>query len=355
MRVGIVYLSYACVPLLPEVVSAWKKLTYPKDKLSVYFVDNASQDGALPLMRRLLDEDVGHELPRVKIIANETNLGFAAGNNVGIRQAIADGAEFVYLHNDDLRLDPRAIDEVVAKMADPTVGAVQSLVCYWDDEGKVNTSGNMIHFLGFGFARDNGRRRFEITVKDGEEIAYASGAAVLMRASALEEVGSLEEHYWMYHEDLELGWRFRLAGWKSVIATSSLAFHRYEFKRSIKKFFWMERNRWLVMLSLLKIPSLVLLVPWMVLLEVAAMPIRIRGGWAGEIKNVYLYLLRPTTWKHIRGKRKQIALIRKTSDRDVMRLWTGKVEHQETDSPFVRLLNPLLAGLWRVVYFWVRW
>lgn len=340
-KVAIVYLSYNSRPYLEQVFLSLERLDYPKDKLEIIAVDNASPDGSAEELRNR---------EWITLFALPENLGFAGGNNVGIEHALLAGAEYVYLLNNDAKLHPDAIREAV-EMAerDPRIGSVQSLIRLWQDEEVLNVTGGMVHFLGFGYARDNGRRATaeEMAPLDGSEIAYASGAAVLYRASALREAGVLEPFYFMYHDDLELGWRIRLAGYRNVLATRSVAFHHYEFRRSIKKLYWMERARLVVFLSHLKVATLLLLLPFLIALEVALLVFAAKGGWLKDKGLVYWDLLHPKTWKHIAEKRRASALIRKVGDREIVRLWTGKIEHQETSSPVVeRFANPLLSAVW---------
>lgn len=186
------------------------------------------------------------------------------------------------------------------------------------------------------------------------EIAYASGAAVLYRASVLQKVGLLDSYLFLYHEDLELGWRLRLAGFKNVLCIDSVAYHDYEFKRSIKKFYWMERNRVLVHFSHLTCKTLVLLAIPMLLAEFGLIVFAIKGGWIREKFLVYVSLLSPRSWNYVKTKRRESKLLRRVSDREIVRLWTGKIEHQETQSFIVdRLVNPILSFLWTIIKFFV--
>ena len=357
-RVAIVYLSYNAKPYLKQVVDSIAALSYPKESLAFIVVDNASPDGSADLIRETVVPRSGHDLPTVVFFPSATNLGFSAGCNLGIDHALLDGLDYVYLLNNDAKLQPDAITEAVAMAeSDAKIGAVQSLVRLWKMPEKINATGGMVHFLGFGFVRDNGRVMSEADVAplDGTDIAYASGAAVLYRASVLREVGLLDPFYFLYHEDLELGWRIRLAGYRNVLAARSVAEHNYEFKRSIQKFFWMERNRWVVDLGLLRLRTILVLLPWMLTLEVALILFALKGGWIREKLLVYRDLLRPATWKHIRAKRQTIATLRRVEDRDIVRYWTSRIAHQEVSNPIVDYVaNPVLTVLWFLIRPFVR-
>lgn len=363
-KVSITYLSYNSLPYLPEVVSSWEKLDYPHESLEIVIVDNASPDGSAQWISDHVIPKSGRELPRVTFFPCTENLGFAAGNNLGIDHALLEGASYVYLQNNDAKLDAGCIREAVALAeSDATIGSVQSTLRLWQDPDAVNSTGGMVHFLGFGFVRDNGRAAKDVAADHstsfragGEEIAYGSGAGTLYRAAALKQVGALDPYLFLYHEDLELGWRLRLAGWRNVLSTRSVAFHRYEFSRSAKKLYWMERNRWLVHLSHLKPASLALILPFMLALEIPMALFALRGGWFAHKARAWAAAFDPRTWGYVARKRRESAKLRKVGDREVVRLWTGRIEHQQVASPVVeKVANPALGLVWRGLRFVIRW
>lgn len=349
-RVAIIYLCYNNRSYLPEVFESLEHLNYPTEKLEIIAVDNASTDESAKWFR---------EQEGITFFPSGENLGFAHGNNLGIEHALLGGADYVYLLNGDAKVHPEAIREAV-KLAesDTNIGAVQSRIMLWKHPEIVNATGGMVHFLGFGFVRDNGkvwdgvRLGFGLSGQKSPKpaltpIAYASGAAVLYRAGVLREVGLLDPFLFLYHEDLELGWRIRLAGYKNVLAVDSIAYHDYEFRRSIQKFYWMERNRVIVHASHLHVWTLLLLAPFMLVAELGLILFAINGGWIREKILVYGNLLSPQTWKYVARKRHESRFLRRISDREIVRLWTGKIEHQETQSPIVdKLINPVLEVSW---------
>lgn len=349
-KVAIVIVTYNAAPYLDEVLFSLERLDYPKEQLEIIVVDNASTDGT---PERL------HQVPGITFFPSGENLGFAAGNNLGIEHAILNRAEFVYLLNHDAKMDSHALQQaIVLAQTDDSIGSVQSRIMLWKDPERLNATGGMVHFLGFGFVRDNGRwwRDVHHEVTDGEEITFSSGAAVLYRASVLRKVGLLDPFLFLYHEDLELGWRIRLAGYKNILSVDSVVYHDYEFKRSIQKFYWMERNRLLVHFSHLKWRTLLLLLPFLLCLEVALIPFALKGGWLKEKIFVYANVLSPKTWDYIRKKRRESLLIRQRDDQEILRLFTGKILHQETSNMVVEwFANPLLNMVFHTLQWIIRW
>jgi hypothetical protein len=356
-KVAIVYLSYNTRPYLDAVADSIRTLNYPKDRLTWVIVDNDSPDKSAEMIREKILPESGRSLPVVTFFPNPTNDGFAQGNNLGINHALLDGADYVFLLNNDAKFHPDAIDEAV-KMAqrDPRIGSVQSLMLLWQDEARVNSTGGMAHWLGFGFVRDSGRRREEITAQDGEEIFYGSGAATLYRADLLRQIGLLDRFLFLYHEDLQLGWRIRLAGQKNVLAKNSIVYHHYEFSRSVAKIFWMERNRPLVHATHLRILTLLLLAPFFLIDELAVLLFAAKEGWLKQKLLSYVEFFRPRTWVYIWKTRRSVALTRQVPDREVVRLFTARIEHQEKTNPIlIHFANPAMAAIWwwlKRIIFW---
>ena len=199
-------------------------------------------------------------------------------------------------------------------------------------------------------------------VRDLSERLHASAhyggykLAVLLPADVLQRVGALDERLFMYHEDLELGWRLWLAGERVLLAPASVVYHRYEFTRSVKNYYYMERNRYLVLLSHYRLGTLLLLLPALAAVGLAMIAISIgRGYWREEI-GAHLYFLRPSAWASILRRRRVVQRLRRVPDRAVVRLFTSVVDFQELpDSALVKVGNAVLSWYWGVVRMLIWW
>lgn len=363
-KIAIVVLTYNGESFVDVWSASLRALERGEHDVQVIVVDNASKDGNA--------DAVAARFPTATLIRNAENLGFAGGNNVAIRRALEDGVDYVYLLNQDAWLAPGALLEALrVAEADERIGAVQSMLLLDQERDRINSAGNAIHFLGLGYAvghRTELSRWHEHAVLELgtfteygtpvsawrhqgiPEIAYASGAAVLYRADALREVGLFDEELFLYHEDLDLGWRLRLAGYGNVLAPHSLAYHHYEFSRSIAKYYYMERNRYIVLFKNLRTWSLVVLSPFLLVSELALFLAALLGGWWKEKLRVYRYFLDKRAWRHIEQERARTTLLRKVSDREIVRLWTPIVAFQDVTGPFTRYVaNPLMRLTWAVV------
>jgi GT2 family glycosyltransferase len=308
----------------------------------VIVVENASKDNTLALLRARND---------ITLIESAKNLGFAGGNNLGIRRAMQSGAKYVYFLNHDTEVEPDFLIEALAVMeSGERVGAVQSLLLLHPEKTLVNSAGNAVHFLGLGYCLGYRRSAAEVNRAAQPEIAYPSGAGVLLCAEALGVVGVFDDEFFMYHEDLDLGWRLRLAGYRCVLAPRSVVYHKYEFSRSIKKFYWMERNRGIVLLKNLRVWSLLVLALPLLVAEVALFLAALRGGWWREKLRAYAWFLRPSSWRHICTERSKVQSTRQVGDREIVRLWTPVIEFQEVTGAFTKhVANPLMRLVWAVL------
>jgi GT2 family glycosyltransferase len=316
---------------LSDCLVGIRKQTYFGD-INFYIVDNASSEESYTFLSSMA--------PEAKIIRNEKNAGFAEGNNDAIEKALEDNCEYIVLFNMDTVIDENAVFEL-AKMAekDDQIGAVQSRLMLWPQKDKINSLGNKTHFLGFGFS-DNYRESFdEVKKENGSDIFYPSGAAVLFKSEVLKSVGLFDEKYWMYNEDQDLGWRIWLAGFRCVIAFDSVVYHKYEFTRSIAKYYFMDRNRIISILKNYHFFSLLLLFPAFFIMEIALIFFALKRGWFFRKIKVYLFFLNPFSWVYIIKERRFIQRNREIKDRELISMMSGKINYQEIDSPALRVAN----------------
>lgn len=322
-----------------------KTSTYPRESWAVHIVDNASTDGGPEAIRkRLMEAD--EDLPNVYFYPQDQNLGFAGGNNLIMKRSHAD---YVFLLNPDAFLEANTLEEAVrVAEADERVAVVQSLLVLAQDPTKINSIGNDIHFAGHGYCRGY-LKPVARAPKDVVRIGYASGAGCLIRNGLLRENGYFDEELFAYHEDLELGWRFSVAGYDSALAPKSVLRHHYEFSRSVAKWYLMERNRGIVVLTMYRIGTILLLLPGLLAIEIATWLFALKGGWASQKAKAVGWFFLPSSWRYLRLKRKEVAQLRRRSDHDVLKQFVFGIDHQEVESGFMtRVANPLMR-----LYFWV--
>ena len=361
---SIVVVTYNHASLIVDCVRALERAGLDPAQTRLYLVDNASADGSAEVIRREVLDESGTAtrggLP-AELIANASNLGFAGGNNLAIARALAAGDDFVYLLNPDTEVELGFLAEALeVAREDPRIALVQSLLLRHAEPDVVNTFGNALHFLGFGYAAGDGQRLDDPAVADRlsqpREIAYASGAGVLVRASVLAEIGPFNEELFAYHEDLELSWRARLASYRVMLAPHSRVRHKYEFSKSTRKFYFMERNRFLVLSWYYRPATLLLLAPALLAMEAGTLAMSLRGGWWREKLGAYRYFLEPSRLPAVLATRARIQALRRQSDREVSERFTGEIVFPSL-APWAltHLANPAFAAYWAGVRRLLRW
>lgn len=294
----------------------------------------------------------GSALPRVTHLPQEKNLGFAGGNNAGTKQALAYGCDFVFYHNNDGFVALHAFEPLVQAMEDdPSIGVAQSLILLHPDTELINSTGNLYHYLGFGYTANYRQKVTDVSLPPVKNISYASGAALMVRASCIRQHGMWDHDFFLYHEDLEWSFRLRMAGYRIVLVRDSLFYHKYQFSRSIEKFYWMERNRYAILLMFFKWRTLLLLLPMLLVLECGLWLFAWRGGWFDKNKAVYQYWWKKEHRALWLKKRHHIQSLRVLTDRALLRHSVPSIQFQEREmrNPLLIYIgNPLMS-----VYYWI--
>ncbi|MGO8906778.1 MAG: glycosyltransferase family 2 protein [Solirubrobacteraceae bacterium] len=239
-----------------------------RDNDELVVVDNASTDGTPEIARSL------HE--RVTVLETGANLGFAGGCHAGVR---ATQAPLLLFLNPDSRPHPNCLTLLRQAAAEhPDWAAWQAAVLL--EDGRINTSGGVIHFLGMGWAGDC-ERPLSALPPDDREIGFPSGAAMVVRREAWVALHGLDPEYFMYVEDLDFGLRLWLSGQRVGVVAAARVTHSYEFDKGTSKWFWLERNRWRTVLSVYPAPLLAMLAPALLAAELGLLAVAASQGWLG--------------------------------------------------------------------------
>jgi GT2 family glycosyltransferase len=360
-KVAIIYLSFNSEIYLDDMISALEKNTYPKEQVELVVVDNPHPKFGSSM--RILEEKLlpisGQSIPHVTLLPQKENHGFADGNNAGITWAIANGFDYIYFHNQDGFMAADCLEKLVLAMEqDKHIGAAQSLLLLYPETELVNTAGNSFHYLGFGYCGSFRFKKSDLKLREVEEVGYASGASLIMRTKLLKEYGLWDPDFFLYHEDLEYSLRMKAVGYKAVIVRDAIFYHKYQFSRNQDKFYYMERNRFGVMLMYFKWPTLLVLLPMALVMELGLVLFAIMSGWFQIKMNVYKYWLTPNNWKLWLGKRRNIQSIRQMPDSAILKMAADKVifDSKDIDNPLLKYIaNPLMIAYWFIAKKLIVW
>ena len=344
-----------------HIAPLWRSLaaTIDRERTSICVFDNASTDQTVEILNR---ENAVLNLP-LQLVRSETNLGFCRANNEAF-DVLQAGAppDVIVLLNPDVTVQKGWWQPLVETLAIPGVGAAVPLLLLPD--GTINSRGNALHFLGLGYVQGLGE---EVSVANFDASFFSgSGAAVALGAEALAAINRLlgtRRIFWdelfIYAEDSDLGWRLRLAGFEPRLCAASRVTHDYHFPISQAmatetRLFWIERNRYLLMIANFKLATLFLLLPWIVASEFALAC----GVWRLHPRRVYLWR---AIWKEIRStefwpRRRRLQAGRRRGDREILRAMTGSIRHgAQKSGSLSRLLDDGLRCSHRLLCLIVWW
>lgn len=205
---------------LPTLLDSVAALDYPRRRLETIVVDNGSRDGSFELLRG--------RYPWVRVLPQDENLGFAEAVNVAARTS---GAECIALANNDMRLHPGWLQELVRVYEDGT-RCVAGVILDWDGE-RVQFADGIVNFHGAAAQVPFGERLEDVEIEDGRELPFACGGSMLIDRKLFLDLGGFDAAFFAYFEDVDLGWRLRLAGHDVRLAAGSRAFHRHHSTGSL--------------------------------------------------------------------------------------------------------------------------
>lgn len=297
------------------------------DNYRIYLVDNASSDGSPQWAKQ--------NYPQIEVIGSGNNLGYAGGCNLGISMT---KEEYVVLLNNDTEVKPDWLKVLASAMdEDGSAAAAQPKILWLKDRSLFDYSGGaggMMDIYGFPYCLG---RLFESKEKDGGQydgparaIFWASGSASIYRRSALENVGLLDEDFFMHMEEIDLAWRLQLAGYRVISAPGSVIYHLSGGSLpagNFRKMYLNHRNSLLMLWKNYSLPTLMLIWPVRLILETMALAKALSSGnleWAKAIIQAALWLHENP--RKVLIKHRQIQKIRKVGDREVMkRMYPGSI------------------------------
>ncbi|MGA2442691.1 MAG: glycosyltransferase family 2 protein [Tepidisphaeraceae bacterium] len=350
MRVAILIACYNGRECLGDCLRSLLDSRDPDVDASIILIDNASTDSSADFVER--------QFPQVELIRLKDNRGFAGGINAGweyARRKFPD-LQYVAAINQDIIAQSGWLAKLAGRLRDhPSTAAVQPKVLLWPQKDRFNTAGNRSHFLGFGLVTAYGE------LDDGSfnqcrEIDFPSGAAVLIRAQALGGREIFDELFFLYLEDAELGWKLRQLGHRIDYVPDAVIWHQYRFHRDFRFYFYLERNRWYLLATYYKMPTLLLLLPAILVMEMGQLYFAWRNRVLGQKLAAWAFFASPRNVSRLLRRRREAQLRRRIGDRQFLRAFVGEIDLPELRSQTLRRIgNPILRTYWRFARPLIFW
>lgn len=215
-RVTVIILTWNRVDDIVMCLESFSEVTYPN--LEVVVVDNASADDTV--------ETVRARFPWATLLVNDDNLGYVGGNNVGIRHALEQGTDYVFILNSDTKMTPTCLDELVRVMQSDTRIAItgaknlylQNPVYTWGKYGVLNWGPMLV--------RTHGRFVRDYPESSPKDVDWVIGNGCMMSRAALETVGIFDEEFFQVNEDVDWCMRARKLGYRIVYVDTAAIHHR---------------------------------------------------------------------------------------------------------------------------------
>lgn len=211
MKVTIIIPNYNGKHFMEPCLASLAKQTYKNFEILV--VDNASSDGSLAYMKE--------HYPDIKVIALDKNYGFSKAVNVGIKHS---RTPFVILLNNDTTVDPHYVEEMVKAIEkSPKIFSVSSKMIQMYHPDLIDSAGDLYTILGWGVCRGSGRP--VSNYQEPDEIFTACAGAAIYRRSAFSRIGYFDENHFAYLEDIDVGYRAKIYGYKNMYCPTALVYH----------------------------------------------------------------------------------------------------------------------------------
>ena len=336
----VVVLNYNAGKLLIDCVQSLVNTNF--HKLEIIVVDNISTDNSQKICKE--------KFPEIKLIENKENLGYCEGNNVGIRNA---EGEFIVILNPDTKVEPNWLEELFNTYEKFGDGLYQPKIMAFEDN-LFESGGNMLQIFGFGYSKGRGIID-EGQFNEAGEIGYASGACLFTKTNILKKIGLFDPFIFLYHDDLDLGWRAAQLGIKSYYAPKSKIYHAgsYNFKWGGKKFYWLERNRHYCLLTHYSKKTFYKMLPSIILVEIMMIIFYVSKGFGKMKFDAYRDIIK--NLNHINKKYHEIENKKIISDSELIKKLPNQIfiPDQFSNNSSAKIFNQIISGLSKIVKYFI--
>lgn len=304
-------------------------------------IDNQSTDDSVDIVESYF--------PRVQLIHNPENSGYAGGNNLGA--AYAQGEFLVILNPDTVVKDGWLMPLIRPLQNDLTIGMTTPSLRLMKHPTQMNTAGNNIHLSGLTLCRGMGQPKDAFA--ETAVVSAVSGAAFAIRRDLFVQLGGFDHRFFMYMEDTDLSLRAQLSGYKLLYVPQSTVLHDYTLTFGPQKTYYQERNRYLMLLKNARWATLVLMLPGLLIAELLTWGFVLmsdRANWQNKPK-AYAYIFK--NWAKIMHMRRRTQALRQAPDSVWLKLTSTKLDFEQASDGLMAkvahfILDPFFI-VWRHV------
>jgi GT2 family glycosyltransferase len=333
--VSIIIVVYNNEDYIKRCLNSVLSASYPAKEVVV--VDNASTDSTPAILSKFTS--------KIRHITNTENTGYAAANNQAIK--LARGS-YVFILNPDTVVSPDFLAPLVARAESSSkIAACQPAIFLLNDRDKLNMTGKQTHYLGFDWIENFG----STIIPASQSMISFSGCGILIKKKLMQAAHMFDQSYFMYYEDTDISWKFRLLGYQIVFEPKSKIYHDYKlfpsekYLPSKRKMMLLERNRLTTILKNYSARSLIIIFLPMMVVELAMTVYAILGGWGIAKLQSYFFLFK--NLDHIQNERSFIQSHRKVNDKSIVSEFSATIDFVYASNPVIKyLINPLLSLYW---------
>jgi len=327
-KVSVIILNAFSTDDLRECLKSVEKTEYPNFEVIVV-------DCLTPGIRDFINTNFDW----VKLISLNRDIGPSAMHNVGIKNAESSSRYIAFLDNDTV-VEKNWLRELVFCIdRNSQIGAVQGKILLYNSPSLLNTKGNRANYLAVGWP--DGYRNTDEGNSINKEISFPSGATMILRKDVLEKISMFDENYFIYADDMDVGLRIKLAGYKIMYCPKSVVYHKYKFLKSRRNFYYLNRNRIQTFLKLYDTKTYFLLLPAILMYEGFVFGYAFLNGFVKELFKAYIDIIKNIN--RIKQRRLEVRKYKIISDKELISSLEGAINFPEIFNPAVKhLLNPFL-------------
>lgn len=312
---SIIILTYNSVEDINDCICSI--LHQSDEDFEIIIVDNSSTDGTVEFIR--------NNYPQLKLIETGKNLGYPGGNNIGFQYA---KGKYLVVVNPDTIADPEWLENLIQPLEeDPSVAVTTPRIKIYSDKGKINACGNIPHYTGLTFCR--GLHAPADSCNFQEELGAISGCSFAIRREMLDYIKGFDADFFLYMEDADISWRVRFAGGKIIYTPKSIIYHKFKLSIAAWKHFYLERNRYMILLKNLETKTLFIMLPGLVVSEIVTFGHAMLNGreYVKSKFKAYWWILDNRNF--VFEKRKKTLCKKKISDKEFFRFLEWRIPFEQ--------------------------